>query len=189
MVLRVCCATSTPRESWHNRENIQCMSFQHTEKGTDCENEAAAISGRGRALHLFWNFTCSQQFNFSFHKRIQKSVKSWAGKPFGLPFRSVKYLPLLPLPLLSSSSLPRAFEVWTSSNPSMWKILVCPAFYPSNPSVFVSRWHPPHLLSLSLLVEREKKKKKRCFFPHWRWGGVAGWCLKHSIHQIHIACK
>jgi hypothetical protein len=85
--------------------------------------------------------------------------------------------------------LPRAFEVWTSSNPSMWKILVCPAFYPSNPSVFVSRWHPPHLLSLSLLVEREKKKKKRCFFPHWRWGGVAGWCLKHSIHQIHIACK
>lgn len=189
MVLRVCCATSTPRESWHNRENIQCMSFQHTEKGTDCENEAAAISGRGRALHLFWNFTCSQQFNFSFHKRIQKSVKSWAGKPFGLPFRSVKYLPLLPLPLLSSSSLPRAFEVWTSSNPTMWKILVCPAFYPSNPSVFVFSVTPSSS-PISLLACRERKKeKKRCFFPHWRWGGVAGWCLKHSIHQIHIACK
>jgi hypothetical protein len=54
----------------------------------------------------------------------------------------------------------------------MWKILVCPAFYPSNPSVFVSRWHPPHLLSLSLLVER-KKEKKKMFFPSLKvgWGG------------------
>lgn len=113
-------------ESPDTSERISsAWAFNIPKKGTDCENEAAAISGRGRALHLFWNFTCSQQFNFSFQKRIQKSVKSWAGKPFGLPFRSVKYLPLLPLPLPSSSSLPRAFEVWTSSNHVKYMGLPC----------------------------------------------------------------
>jgi hypothetical protein len=69
--------------------------------------------------------------------------------------------------------LPRAFEVWTSSNPTMWKILVCPAFYPSNPSVFVFSVTPSSS-PISLLACREKKRKKKdVFFPSLKvgWGG------------------